>query len=908
MTFENSRRTDTVPLPAAHRRKLPEPPPLRTWLARAFLGALLAAGAAAHGAALPLRTAAVGGGEMLVLPAGAAAGAGSLAGMDVEVVTEAGVRTWRVTLAGRTYTARAPAGAAPMRRVFDPSERRFHIVRPVLRVDLDDGRGLASLTGRLAGASAKAYPELGFALVRLPRGSDPIEARERLAAATGAPVSLQLERPRRRPTLIPMGDPAPPGTGQATGSDALGPSPAISKSDLKADLLVFFNGTRLVSETEAEAEINIYNWGAADSEAGTLNILLSDDTRFGDVAASVEEEIPVIEPKGGYSVTVSLDLADLTPDSSHYVLAYMEEQASELAGRAYTNEDYSGLRLDASGRAQLGCREPGRGGTPGVEDPLAAEQWHLANTGQTAWAENGGARSQDLRLGSLVRSRIDGSGVRVAVVDTGLETCHPDLAAAIETGASYNFNVGEGQPAAWNTVRVDDPFNPYPVGDHGTSVAGLIAAEADNGIGGRGVAPGVLLRGYNFLNVLDYDVGFFLDALGGSTLAPDSSDVDIFNMSFGGIGWPGNASPEEEGLLAWGVRRLRGGLGAIYVKSAGNGFNQCASLRRNLNSRIGCRSANGDDTNNLPYVIVVGGLNAGGRRASYASAGANLWVSAPAGEYGVTNPAMLTTDQMGENAGYGVFFGDNLATQTDVNPHRDYTSQFNGTSAAAPNLAGVIAILLDAEPELTWRDVKHVLAGTSRRVDGAVPAVSESFGGATRVVQRRWITNGAGYHYHNWYGFGAVHAFNALRAARSHMPGSLGEFRKSGWFSGDGGRIPDDFGRGMTRSLDVAGLPAGANIEATVVEVELDHPFPHDLGIELRSPDGTASMLNPVFNEVLALDREGAPLRWRLLSNAFYGEAPNGRWSLTVFDGADEDRGSLVAWKLRVFYGDHPER
>ena len=189
----------------------------------------------------------------------------------------------------------------------------------------------------------------------------------------------------------------------------------------------------------------------------------------------------------------------------------------------------------------------------------------------------------------------------------------------------------------------------------------------------------------------------------------------------------------------------------------------------------------------------------------------------------------------------------------------------------------------------------------------ARPVASKTFGGQSRTVRHGWIRNGAGYRFHNWYGFGGVHARLALSAARRHMPGSLGEFRRSGWFAGAGGRIPDNRGAGFTTTLDVAGLPAGANIEATIVEVELSHPFPNDLGIELRSPDGTASILNPVFNEVLAVDREGAPLRWRLLSNAFYGEEPNGEWSLTVFDGAPRDAGRLDGWNLRFFYGDHPE-
>ena len=858
-----------------------------------------AIGVAAQDATLALRTVEAEGGEMLALPAVASAGVGSLGRMAVEVVTEGGVRTWRVSYGGRTYTTHAAEGSKPTRRVFDPASRRFRVVEPVLRVDVDDPERLSALVREIDAASAKAYPGLGFALIRLATGSDPIVARERLASIQdGVSASLLLRTPVRRPMYVP------PPVG-VPGEPAVGGLVANSKTDLKADLLVFFNGIRLVSENDVDAEVNVYNWGAADSEAGTLHIELF-GPGFDEVIVDRSASVPALEAKGSYSVTIPLRIASLAPNAAYYLLAYMEQQDSEIAGRAFTNQDYSGFRLDANGRVQVRCREPGRGGFPGVEDPLRAEQWHLSNRGQTAWAANGGKRNEDLRLGTLVGSRIDGSGVRVAVVDTGIETCHPDLAAAVEVGASFNFNVGT-RPADWNLALTDDPFNVYPTGDHGTSVAGLIAAEPMNGIGGRGVSPGVLLRGYNFLNVLDYDIGTFLDALGGSTLAPDSSDVDIFNMSFGSIGWAGNAGPEEEGLLAWGVRRLRGGLGAIYVKSAGNGFHSCRSLRDDLNGVIGCLGANADDTNNLPYVIVVGGLNAQGRRASYASAGANLWVSAPAGEYGVNHPAMLTTDQMGDAAGYGVFFGDNLASQTEVNPHRDYTSLFNGTSSAAPNLAGVIAILLDAEPELTWRDVKHVLASTARRVDAGATDRDETFRGQTRTVQHGWIRNGAGYRFHNWYGFGGVHARLALSAARRHMPGSLGAFRRSGWFAGGGGRIPDNRGGGVTTTLDVAGLPVGANIEATVVEVELDHPFPHDLGIELVSPDGTPSILNPVFNEVLAIDRTGAPLRWRLLSNAFYGEAPNGEWSLTVFDGATGDAGTLVGWNLRFFYGDHPD-
>ena len=65
-------------------------------------------------------------------------------------------------------------------------------------------------------------------------------------------------------------------------------------------------------------------------------------------------------------------------------------------------------------------------------------------------------------------------------------------------------------------------------------------------------------------------------------------------------------------------------------------------------------------------------------------------------------------------------------------------------------------------------------------------------------------------------------------------------------------------------------------------------------------------MVNPVYNDVLALDRTGAPLTWRLLSNAFHGEGLNGDWTISLFDGAEEDTGTLNRWRLRFHYGEHP--
>ena len=386
---------------------------------------------------------------------------------------------------------------------------------------------------------------------------------------------------------------------------------------------------------------------------------------------------------------------------------------------------------------------------------------------------------------------------------------------------------------------------------------------------------------------------------------PNSASADIFNLSFGSFGLEDNPHPESDvQLLRHGVQNLRGGGGAIYVKAAGNGFETCRSMPRPVNDEIGCLSANSDPINNLPYLIVVGGFNALDERASYASAGANLWITAPAGEYGQFDPAMITTDQMGANRGLDAFYPVGLAEDAVRNPYGDFISNFNGTSAAAPNASGAVALLLEAHPELSWRDVKHILAKTARQIDPNVRPVRYGIGGAAYVLQLPWITNAAGYRFHNWFGFGALSVDAALDYAASHRPGSLGEYVETSPFrKAQSASIPDHDGTGLAQTLDVSGLAEDAATEAVLLDIDASHPQTNDLGIHLVSPSGTESILNPVFNEALAGDFD---LDWQLLSNAFYGEAPNGQWTLKVVDAAPGDAGQLNSWALRFALGTHP--
>ena len=683
---------------------------------------------------------------------------------------------------------------------------------------------------------------------------------------------------------------------------------------LEAFMLLLGGETYDIDTDELYLTYIVRNTGRV-AASPTEAILLTTTDLFSDadpVRRLATRPVPALEPSGSRFVdTIRVAFDDLVAGSNNYLALVVRPVAEEDPDLVGSNRggalDYTAVFLSDGDDIPTTCAGFERDTEPGTPDPLFTHQWALRNSGQAAFAASGGVAGQDLNMVQTLAGGPTGAGVQVAVVDTGLETCHPDLAANVEPGLSYNFS-----HPYWLGARADDPFLPTVLGDHGTSVAGLIAAAADNGIGGRGVAPEARLRGFNFLS-FPFTSAYFA-ALGMSSERPQADDVDIFNMSFGSSGSASGLSADERELFRVGVSDLRDGRGALYVKAAGNDFGDCTKVdddgqpvapRLDLSTELGCFAANRDGENNLPYVIVTGGFSADGRRSSYASAGAALWVVAPAGQYGSDEPAMITTDQMGGDRGY-VLIPVGLAAGGQGNPQGDYTSIFNGTSAAAPNTSGAVALLLETQPELTWRDVKHILATTARPLHTDIPRVRVAFGGVPAVLQHGWITNAAGYPFHNWYGFGAVDVDAAVALAAVHAPDSLGVFTESAPLRlATGVAIPDHDGGGLTQTQNVTGLSRTANIEAVQLRVEVTHDSPRELGFELTSPAGTRSVINPVFNEALyGVDN---PLDWTILSNAFYGEPPTGQWTLNVIDAAAGSVGTLDAWSLIFYMGEHPE-
>ena len=694
-----------------------------------------------------------------------------------------------------------------------------------------------------------------------------------------------------------------------------------AKDRLTSAVLVLFNNFRQTG-TDYEFHFAVINFGAVTTPPTTLRTRIDYEDfapgqLLGAPLASRRFRVPPLPPGAGVRGHISLPnwIQVRWGPGIYTATAVVSAPRGDYFSRAGGFRDRHSFLVPEGSGNPFTCGKVERPVSPGADDPLQPHQWNLENTGQTAFALAGGVAGEDLGMTEALADGPTGRGVEIAVVDTGLEICHPDLRGNVAPGASYNFNA-----EAWPRSAATDPFNPTASGDHGTSVAGLIAATAKNGIGIRGVAPDARIRGYNFLSAFDRgpDPTILLDSLGAGTSEPDSSGVHIFNMSYGFLhGLQGNTSRPFAEAIEHGVTDLRDGRGALYVKAAGNGFRICFALRRQHtfadrespyrpSDALGCASANGDYNNNLPQLLTVGAFNALGKRASYSAAGANLWVSAPGGESGRLEPALVTADQAGPYRGADIDPGAIELDREPLDPHGDYKSTFSGTSAAVPNTSGAVALLLETQPNLTWRDVKHILAGTARKIDPDIEPVRIAFGGKPAVLRHGWVTNAAGYHFHNWYGFGAVSVDAAVEMARTLTPDDLGELTKAEFTHEGSVAIPDNDGGGAFQTLTVTGVSESANIEAVELVLRATHDFPSDLGVTLVSPAGTESIVNPIFNDALTAD-PGGFRDWSLLTNAFYGESPNGDWTLRVIDAAPGDIGSLDRWTLNFRLGEHPE-
>ncbi len=490
-------------------------------------------------------------------------------------------------------------------------------------------------------------------------------------------------------------------------------------------------------------------------------------------------------------------------------------------------EEIAALDAETKARVAAGVERM----TQGVPtDPNLGSQWNLTGT----WGLHA----------NLVWPDYTGAGIRLADFDDGFQYTHPDLAANYDT--ALDRDVGSNDSDAAPSASDDD---------HGTAVMGVMIAD-DNGAGVVGVAfdaTGIGIR-------QSFSSGTDAQTLQGFQYAL-TAHVDVMNNSWGYTTPYSDDFAEEYSGVTVGdvgdamknlVDQGRGGLGTSIVFAAGNE----GDVGDNVNNH---------NFQNSPYVITVAAIDSTGHVASFSSPGAALLVSA-----GGVN--ILTTDRTG-SAGY-----ENGSYAT-----------VDGTSFAAPAVSGVIALMLEANPDLGWRDVQQILAYSAQHND---PTSSGwQYNGATN-----W--NGGGLHFSHDYGFGAADAFAAVRLAESW---NLQQTSANMTTFTTATSSPNLAIRDNTTVSTSINVTQDIFIEHVQVHVDINHSWAGDLIVTLVSPDGTESVLVDHPGTQQAGDFSGAAMHgidFTLSSTADWGESSLGTWTLRIEDTERNDTGTLASWNM----------
>lgn len=482
--------------------------------------------------------------------------------------------------------------------------------------------------------------------------------------------------------------------------------------------------------------------------------------------------------------------------------------------------------------AQLAHRQEAKF-TP--NDPLFPQQWHLLNTGQ-----NGGTPGCDLNV-AQVWDAWRGSGVTVGIVDDGVQVLHPDLAPNLITALGTNINTG--------IVGTD-------YGRHGSPVAGLVGARGDNGIGVTGVA---FESGLVDIRLLGDPTTDEQEAL---AMRHANDQIQIKNNSWGaydGDGTLQGAGPLMAAALAEAATSGRDGRGTLFVFAGGNG-------------RAFGENVNYDGYANSPYAIAVGAVTDQAGPTSYSEPGACLVACAPSGSgtrlCSAGRQALTSTDLLG-SSGYnypGAFC--ELASP-------DYTQNFSGTSGATALASGVLALMLQANPALGWRDAKEILMRSARKV---VPADAD------------WQTNSAGLPHSHRFGAGMVDARRAVELATQWF--NLAPLQTiSQAQTGLNLPVPDNQTTGVVSTLTFTN--AGFRVETVAVHVTLPHEHFGDLAVTLTSPKGTISRLAELHNSTGAGYDD-----WTFTSVRHWGEPALGAWTLRIADVSPTRTGTVQSVRI----------
>uniref|UniRef100_A0A8C1E7P3 Neuroendocrine convertase 1 n=1 Tax=Cyprinus carpio carpio TaxID=630221 RepID=A0A8C1E7P3_CYPCA len=445
----------------------------------------------------------------------------------------------------------------------------------------------------------------------------------------------------------------------------------------------------------------------------------------------------------------------------------------------------------------------------------------------------------DLHVIPVWKKGITGKGVVITVLDDGLEWNHTDIYPNYDPAASYDFNAND-----------PDPFPRYDSTNenkHGTRCAGEIAMQADNNKCGVGVAYNSKVGGIRMLD------GIVTDAIEASSIGFNPDHVDIYSASWG----PNDDGKTVEGpgrlaqkAFEYGIQKGRGGKGSIFVWASGNGGRQ--------GDNCDC-----DGYTDSLYTISISSASQQGLSPWYAEkCSSTLATAYSSGDY---------TDQR--------------ITSADL--HNECTETHTGTSASAPLAAGIFALALEQNPDLTWRDLQHLVVWTSE-----FDPLANNPG---------WKRNGAGLMVNSRFGFGLLNAKALVDLADpkiwKHVPEKKQCIVRDETFQPRPLKAAGEISIEIPTKACAGQVNSIVSLEHVQVEVSIEYTRRGDLHITLTSPSGTTT--------VLLAERErdtsaNGFRNWAFMSVHTWGENPTGTWTLKITDtsGRMENEGQIINWKL----------
>ncbi|NXE95791.1 FURIN protein, partial [Menura novaehollandiae] len=379
---------------------------------------------------------------------------------------------------------------------------------------------------------------------------------------------------------------------------------------------------------------------------------------------------------------------------------------------------------------------------------------------------------------------------------------------------------------------------------HGTRCAGEVAAVANNGICGVGVAYNARIGGVRMLD------GEVTDAVEAHSLGLNPNHIHIYSASWGpeddGKTVDGPARLAEEAFFR-GVSQGRGGLGSIFVWASGNGGREHDSC-------------NCDGYTNSIYTLSISSTTQYGNVPWYSEA---------------CSSTLATTYSSGNQ-------NEKQIVTTDL--RQKCTELHTGTSASAPLAAGIIALALEANKNLTWRDMQHLVVQTSK------PA---------HLNANDWVTNGVGRKVSHSYGYGLLDAGAMVSLAKNWT--TVGPQRKCVI---DVLAEPRDIGKHLEVRRKVEACLGKANyisrLEHAQARLTLSYNRRGDLAIHLVSPMGTRSTLLAARPHDFSADGFND---WAFMTTHSWDEDPSGEWVLEIENTSDANNyGTLTKFTL-VLYG-----